>query len=120
MWTLILCAYFATGHGAVCEDGGGSGRAGSHPGGGHVLPVSEWQRHHAGLCHCSGRAACQECPHTAYQVSTTTTAIDCNVSTVYGNNKIHVVGTWWYLIWGTLVSFKQMQTVLGCLCTPHA
>lgn len=75
MWTLTLCAYCAIGHGAVCEDGRGSGGAGSHPGGGHVLPVSEWQRHHAGLCHCPGRAACQECPHTAYQVSTTSTAV---------------------------------------------
>ncbi len=145
MWTLTLGAHCATGHGAVCEDGGGSGGAGGHPGGGHVLPVSEWQRYHAGLCHCSGRAACQERSHTAYQVSTTTSAIVIHTHLYTRASKklyictgipysiwqkqVHVVVPCWtcqalLLCQGLVlrkaeISCRQMQTFAGRLCTPH-
>ena len=106
-WTLTVRAQCDAGHGAVCEDGGGSGRASSHPGGGHVLPSSEWQGHHAGLCHCSGRAACQERSHTAHQVSSYNNI--CRYINVIRINLIHILTRRPYSMWQ-----KEVHVAVAC------
>ena len=56
------------GCGAVCEDGGGVGGGGSHPGGKHVLPSYQRQGHCASLCDSVRHPTCQKRSHPTHQV----------------------------------------------------